>query len=95
MVSVETVEGWLQAILQRSEASPEAWLAVAQMARRTGDRYRDISEEPRERVLSWLTAQSAPDHALALVREGGWLDSEEEQSVFGDTLPPGLHLRNE
>ncbi|HBA85676.1 MAG TPA: molecular chaperone DnaK [Verrucomicrobia bacterium] len=94
MVPVETVEGWLMEIIRQPPPSTEAIFAVVQMARRTGDRYRDVSEDSRERVLAWLSSSETPPHWTALVQEGGLLDAEEEQSVFGDSLPPGLHLLN-
>jgi molecular chaperone DnaK (HSP70) len=95
LVPAETVEGWLSEIIKRPDPSSEALFAVAQMARRTEDRYRDISEEIRAQVSAWMKEHHAPSHGLALVQSGGLLDTEEEQSVFGDTLPPGLHLQNE
>ncbi len=67
-------------------------LAVMQMARRTEDRYRDLGEKPRRKVLGWLAAQGCPAHFVELVRDGGSLDEEEEGLVFGESLPKGLRL---
>jgi hypothetical protein len=62
------------------------------MARRTGDRYRDISDATRARAVDWLTAASAPEHYIRLVREGGRLEAEEQRTVFGESLPRGLRI---
>jgi hypothetical protein len=67
--------------------------AIVNLARRTGDRFRDIDEELRQRVLSCLDGQAAGEHARMLVRDGGQLDSEEQGRVFGEALPKGLRLR--
>jgi hypothetical protein len=68
-------------------------LAVAQIARRTGDRYRDIADGSRRRALDWLAAQHAPSHYLTLVRDGGQWAGEEQDLVVGESLPRGLRLR--
>ena len=69
---------------------PAIVLAVMQMARRTGDRYRDIPAELTDKVLAWLRERDAPAHYLELVERGGKLDEEEQGRVFGESLPKGL-----
>ncbi len=71
---------------------PMEQLAVMQLARRTGDRYRDLPEKLRAKVLDWLAANQAPAHFLELVRSGGRLDREEQGIVFGEALPKGLRI---
>src|SRR5205823_10541381 len=44
---------------------------VVNLARRTSDRFRDIDESLRRRVLEWLGAHVASEHAKMLVQEGG------------------------
>ena len=46
----------------------------------------------REKVAVWLQSEGAASHYVSLVREGGSLDSEEREQVFGESLPPGLRL---
>ena len=72
---------------------PMLQFALVQLARRTGDRYRDVNDEVRSRVLAWLGEAGAAPHNLQLVREGGQLDTEEAGRVFGEALPKGLRLR--
>ena len=67
-------------------------LAVMQMSRRSGDRYRDLPEKLRRKVLLWLEENDSPAHFIELVGDGGRLDSEEQGLVFGDTLPQGLRI---
>jgi hypothetical protein len=58
-----------------------------------GDRYRDIDEEIRARVLRSLQVRQAAPHYRQLVSEGGRLAGEEAAQVLGDSLPLGLSLR--
>jgi hypothetical protein len=66
--------------------------AAMQLARRTGDRYRDVGDKPRDRVLAWLERHEAAHHFLVLVREVGRLEADEEGLVFGEALPKGLRI---
>ncbi len=92
LAPAETVEKWIERLLQSGLPGGEAFFALMQMARRTGDRYRDVSEETRGRVLEWMKRENAPAHYVELVRDAGVLREEEQDSVFGETLPHGLRL---
>ncbi len=92
VVPVETVGSWLGRLTELRPGDAADLLAAMQMARRTDDRYRDVDERLRRDVLDWLTINSAADHYLQLVREGGQLDDEEQGRVFGESLPKGLQL---
>jgi molecular chaperone DnaK (HSP70) len=69
-----------------------AGFAAAHLARRTGDRTRDIDEDLREQVLQRLASAGAPASWLAMVRDVVELDQESSTRMFGDALPPGLKL---
>ncbi|MEZ4661004.1 MAG: hypothetical protein R2911_25925 [Caldilineaceae bacterium] len=65
------------------------------LARFTGDRARDVSEEARDQVATWL--QAAPDGAFKraqmldlLTNPHSALDKEEQDWLFGEALPSGL-----
>ncbi|TWT56414.1 hsp70 family protein [Allorhodopirellula solitaria] len=70
-----------------------AALALTQIARRCHDRFRDVDEDTRERVLRELRIIQAPAHFLRLVEEGGQFDHEEQAAIFGESLPLGIELR--
>ena len=93
VISQEVTADWLQSLVRVERDEPVAHLAVMQMARRTNDRYRDVSEELRRQVLDWLELSEAPAHFCELVRDGGRLDAEEQDRVFGEALPKGLSIR--
>ena len=92
VVPLETAEAWLARVLDTVGGEAAAWLAVMQLARRTDDRYRDISAKLRGRAIRWLENEAAPAHFLELIRTAGRLDADEQGMVFGESLPKGLRL---
>jgi hypothetical protein len=102
VVPVETVEAWTQRLLgldadpafvRRAGPLPPAAVFVGvQLTRRTGDRYRDVSDELRDAVRQWLAARQAPQHFVTLVCEGGELHEDEQVLVFSESLLPGLKI---
>ena len=84
---------WLQALMKQRDGRIRAdWLAAMQLARRTDDRYRDVPENLRRDVVSWLQQHEAPSHFIELVRDGGRLDQDDLGQVFGESLPVGLRI---
>jgi molecular chaperone DnaK (HSP70) len=85
---------WISKLLA-VEGNPDSMLpfAVVNIARRTHDRFRDVDQNCRDRVLEWLDRSGGSEHAKHLIREGGQLDREEQGQVFGEALPKGLRLR--
>jgi len=67
-------------------------LALMQLSRKTGDRFRDIDDAQRTRLLSGLATANASQHYLQLISEGGTLRDEEAGLILGETLPAGLRL---
>lgn len=95
LVPTATAEAWLARILRHPPSDPEALFTVVQLARYTGDRYRDLADETRTSVTTWLQQHHAPEPYVVMVREGGEWGSAEETQVFGEALPPGLHVAGE
>jgi molecular chaperone DnaK (HSP70) len=93
VVPPEVASGWLEALLALDFRSVEdAPFAVAQLARRSGDRARDLGDGERERAAAMLEKAGAPPDWARAVREVQALGEKDEQRVFGEALPPGLHL---
>jgi len=96
VVSRETAEEWIQRLLGRGKLEgKESTFALVQIARRSGDRTRDIDEDLREQVLRALRAARADDHLLELVREVSEFQEGEQAQAFGESLPPALRLVRE
>lgn len=81
-----TLERWSDTL--RSAAS----LALTQIARRSGDRFRDLDKEVRDKVVRQLNVLDAPPHWVDMVENGGQFDHEEQAAIFGDSLPLGIEL---
>lgn len=92
VVGIDQVSKWIHALLQQNDPDPIEHLAITQMARRTDDRYRDISREQRADVIDWLASHDAAERLVSIVRDGGKFDAEEQGRVFGEALPQGLRL---
>ncbi len=67
---------------------------IAQMARKTGDRARDIDDEMRARVLSWMADRQLADDMQRPVREIVPLAAQDQDAMFGEALPQGIILRD-
>lgn len=92
IVPIEAVEKWIAALLTLPKPDDELLFALTQLSRRTGDRYRDLSEPVRDSVLAHLRKCSASAHLIELVRHAGELREDEQSRAFGEALPHGLQL---
>tara|TARA_R110002049_G_scaffold2750_2_gene21732 strand:+ start:609395 stop:612292 length:2898 start_codon:yes stop_codon:yes gene_type:complete len=97
-VPAEPVSQWIDELIRQSEAGKFAdcdrmlMLTLVQMSRRTGDRFRDLPSDQLSTVVKSLRSHDAPDHYVTLITEGGSLDAEEEEAIFGESLPLGIRL---
>jgi DNA-K related protein/Hsp70 protein len=85
-------EKWAERLLASAVARRDLVFPLAQLARRSGDRARDVGDEVRAKVLAALAQGGAAEEAVRAVREVAIPSDEEEQRVFGESLPPGLRL---
>ncbi len=92
VVAPDVAGGWTDRVMNLSKEPETAPLALMQLARKTGDRYRDVSESVRKKVLAWLALRETPAHFSQLVADGGELEEAEESLIFGESLPAGLRL---
>lgn len=92
VVSPDVTTRWLNRLMQFDNSDPLVAFAVMQLARKTGDRYRDIDETTRRGVLTWMDRIAAPQRHRELVREVGTLEAEDQSLLFGESLPKGLRI---
>jgi DNA-K related protein len=99
VVRTETVERWIKVLLNRQYApgreTSDAIFALAQLARFSGDRARDVSDQVRKQVLQRLESLGADEGVMLPVREYRELEATQEGQALGDSLPIGLRLRQE
>ena len=93
VVPPDVAADWLNKLMDQAAGDPTECLAVMQLARRTDDRYRDLPDAARKKAARWLESNEARGHFIALVLDGGSLDTEEAGLVFGEALPQGLRLQ--
>lgn len=90
---VADAEQWLQRLLSQDwKKLSHAAFAAALIARKTGDRERDVSDGLRQKILEALRASKAPASWAAMVREVVELSKADEKRLLGDSLPVGLKL---
>lgn len=93
VIGPSTVATYLKTLLSSIHSDSVTQLAVMQMARRTNDRYRDISDADRSWVLDWFDGGAEmSSHYRDLVEHGGELDQTDRGQIFGEALPAGLRL---
>lgn len=94
VVSPGAVSQWLDALLSLTlPPSPALGHGLVQLARFTGDRGRDLPPEDRDRLSRWLGQLAEGDRLRAILLEPEQsLKREEQQEIFGESLPPGLIL---
>ncbi|MDR3636635.1 MAG: hsp70 family protein, partial [Isosphaeraceae bacterium] len=99
VVARETVEQWLTALVDRPFApgreTADVIFALAQLARVSGDRARDIDEGLRARVLSRLETLGADVAMTRPVREYHEIEAAQQEQALGDALPIGLRLKED
>lgn len=84
---------WAARLLEPSVSRLEgALFALAQLARLTGDRTRDVEESTRARVLQALDQADASPSWRRMVAEVVPLEAKDKARALGDTLPVGLIL---
>ncbi|MFN2546970.1 MAG: Hsp70 family protein [Myxococcales bacterium] len=82
---------WLTRLLEMPPVD-DVPFALMQLARLSGDRARDLDEPLRIRAAAALERAGAPPEWARSVREVAALGEKDEQRVFGEALPLGLHL---
>ncbi len=93
VVPAAVATAWLERVLDLDwKGVTTAAFAATLLARLSGDRERDLPEEPRESVTRRLRAAKAPASWLRMVSEVVELDEADAGRVFGEALPPGLRL---
>ncbi len=95
VIPPKEVAQWIETLLSKEWTNPKALVpAIAQMGRRTGDRMRDIPQPLRERVIEKMSGYDFAQPWIRIVSEITHMEKQEENAVFGESLPAGLVLRS-
>jgi uncharacterized protein YjeT (DUF2065 family) len=93
VVPVDIVEKWLQRVIEVAwkKDTPIAF-AAALMARKSGDRARDIAPQLSQAVVGRLQQIKAPQAWVNMVEQVIELDESDQRMLCGESLPVGLKL---
>jgi molecular chaperone DnaK (HSP70) len=92
-VSAEKATEWVNLLLEPKLAETEgALFGLVQLARRTGDRARDLDDSMRARILARIRAAKVSPSWERMLTEVVALDAADKARALGDTLPAGLLL---
>lgn len=94
LITSAEAEAWLKALLAVGHEPTENYgYALLQLAQRTGDRARDVSDEMRERVAhEFERLPDAKRFRNLLLNPESELDQATQDWLLGDALPAGLVL---
>jgi molecular chaperone DnaK (HSP70) len=93
VVPSQVAERWLDHLLREKWPSvPTAIGAATQLARKTGDRARDVADAVCREVERRLVAAGADERWVRAVREVVPVDEAERAAFYGESLPLGLRL---
>jgi len=96
VVPASAVKAWLAKIMTWEWPEPDkAAFPLAQLARRTGDRARDLDDATRTQLAAQLRLMPGGERAAVLVEQIVELEAREERVALGDTLPAGLRMMPE
>lgn len=94
IIKPNVVSGWLQRLYALSKwpkgEAPSS--AIIALARRSGDRQLDISDEHRAAAIKYLKQSGVPDEHLQPLHTLVEMDHSTQTAAFGDSLPAGLSL---
>jgi len=95
VVSREAAERWIKAILDAEWTKPKnAAYAVAQLARKTDDRIRDIDTGLSARIAERLSGYKWSGRFIRQIEEVVPIEWEDEKEIFGESLPVGLYIED-
>ena len=89
----EVVEQWIRELLDMQWEHPKDTVyALTQLARKTGDRVRDIDEDLANRIVEKLSGYDWAERSSRQITNVLPLEWEDEKEIFGESLPTGLSI---
>jgi hypothetical protein len=92
VVPEEVVSQWIVQLSNLKLSENLLGFAMMQLARKTGDRYRDLDDTTRSVAVRVLQRIGASEHYRKLVTEVTPLQNDDQSLIFGDMLPKGLRI---
>jgi hypothetical protein len=95
VIPPDVASAWLERLmaLDWKQVQPAAF-AAALVARKTGDRERDLDPRVCQQVVEHLQGMKAPATWSRMVQEVVALAADDQKRLLGDSIPQGLRLVN-
>jgi len=95
VIPAEAAANWITALLDLRELTHETASAILQLARRTDDRTRDVSDEVRELAIARLAKTGLADEMMVQRLKNFVSPNRDDVArTYGEPLPKGLHLES-
>ena len=95
VIPPDVVSSWIEEILSKKWHNPKpAGIALAHMARKTGDRVRDVDSSVTDRLIEWLNGFGSFKPQIRIIQEAVPMHKQEQSEVFGESLPSGLVMHS-
>jgi hypothetical protein len=97
VIPAKEAVAWIETLISINWRDPRPiGAAIAQLARKTGDRARDLGHAHLERVMAWMTQDPHREQLLKphlpYLKEVIPMAKQEETNIFGESLPAGIVL---
>lgn len=96
VVTPKEASAWIEKLVSLSfhDPAPVA-AALVRMARKTGDRMRDVDETTLSAIFSYMDKNKVPEKMKNPLLDVIERDRKEQSAAFGESLPAGLVLHGE
>jgi len=95
VIPPEEIRSWIETLLSQNWRNPKpVGLALVQLTRKTGDPIRDIDSNTVKRIADWMSQFEFFLPYLRLLKEVIPMEQQEETTIFGESLPSGIVLKN-
>jgi len=92
----EEAASWIRTLLAERWRNPKpVGSALIQMARKTGDRARDIEPGVMDQLIDWLSGYDFFQPQIKILKEVVPIGRQEGSTIFGEELPSGLVMHGE
>jgi molecular chaperone DnaK (HSP70) len=93
VIPPDAVTAWIETLMSKNWRNPKpVGAAMAQMARKTGDRMRDLDSEVINQIREWMSQHEPCIPHIKYVNEVVPLAKKEESIIFGESLPSGIMI---
>ncbi|MCG2789181.1 MAG: hsp70 family protein [Actinomycetia bacterium] len=93
VIPPEEISSWIEEILSKTWRNPKpVGMAIAQLARKTDDRMRDLDSSIVNVIIDWMNQYDILAPHIKFLEDVVPMAKSEENAIFGETLPSGLVL---